>query len=125
MLFNRNGEILLIRNSYGATHLFVLPGGGVRPWERPARAAHREVREEIGCSIEELKPVSVHFTSAEGKRDTVHLFEGRLVSTLKIDASEIAEARFFPLHSIPESVSPATARRLAERDGRKKLDTAW
>lgn len=33
MLFNNEGHVLLIRHSYGASHLFTLPGGGVKPWE--------------------------------------------------------------------------------------------
>lgn len=125
MLFNANGEILLVRNGYGASDLFVLPGGGVRPFEQPASAAVREVREELGCALEALVPVSTHFTSAEGKRDTVHLFEARITQTPRADNVEVVEARYFALDALPETLSPATARRLAERAGRAKADGAW
>ena len=66
MLFNEAHEILLIRNSYGRSDQFVLPGGGVRPWEKPEQAARREAREEMRCMVEALTPVSTHFSSAEG-----------------------------------------------------------
>ncbi|WP_407822108.1 NUDIX domain-containing protein [Sphingomonas arvum] len=66
MLFNDVGEVLLVRHSYGATHLFMLPGGGVRPWERLAAAAAREIGEELGCMIQDLRLISTHSTSAEG-----------------------------------------------------------
>ena len=125
MLFNADGEILLIRNSYGASNLFLLPGGGVRPWERPLDAARREVREELGCSVEALVPLSMHSTSAEGKRDTVHLFEARIAGSLQADGVEVREARFFALDALPEAVSPATARRLAERSGQLEPDGSW
>lgn len=125
MLFNPGGEILLVRNSYGRTHQFVFPGGGIRPWETPERAAIREVREELGCAVSGLLPVSTHFTSAEGKRDTVHLFEGRIGADPKPDGFEIAEARFFPLDALPDAISPATARRLAERQSKANADGAW
>jgi ADP-ribose pyrophosphatase YjhB (NUDIX family) len=125
MLFNRDGEVLLIRNSYGASNLYVLPGGGVRPWESVERAAHREIREELGCSIERLALVSTHFTSAEGKRDTVHLFEARLTGVPRADGREVADARFFSVQSLPEAISPATARRLAERSGQAVPDGSW
>lgn len=125
MLFDQHGRILLIRNSYGATDLFVLPGGGIRPWERPEVAAQREVREELGCSVEALRPISTHSTSAEGKRDTVYLFEAMLVGSPKIDASEVAEAGLFSLDALPAALSPATARRLAERRGKVQADGAW
>ena len=125
MLFDAEGRILLIRNSYGASDLFLLPGGGVRPWEQPSSAVRREVLEELGCAIEELVPVSTHFTSSEGKRDTVHLFEARLVGTPKADGAEVAEVRFFPLDALPDNLSPATGRRIAERRGEARLDGAW
>ena len=125
MLFNSEGEILLIRNSYGSSDLFVLPGGSVRLWEQPVDAARREVREELGCAVEALAPVSTHYTSAEGKRDMVHLFEARVAGMPEADSFEVAEARFFALDALPEMLSPATARRLAERSGLVEADGSW
>ncbi len=71
MLFNGAEGILLIRNSYGDSRLWVFPGGGIRPWESPERAAAREVREELGCRADGLTLVSTHCSTAEGKRDTI------------------------------------------------------
>ena len=71
MLVNPAGEILLIRNSYGDRNLFVLPGGGIRPWEAPERAAAREVKEELGVAVTNLALISTHVSGAEGKRDTI------------------------------------------------------
>lgn len=123
MLFNDGGEILLIRNSYGSSDLYVLPGGGVRPWERPIDAASREVREELGSVAEALAAVSTYFSTAEGKKDTIYLFEGKLTEAPRPDGVEVAEARFFSLDELPETLSPATARRLAERSG-ELVDTS-
>lgn len=125
LLFNDAGELLLIRNSYGANHLFVLPGGGIKPWEEPERAAHREVHEELGCSIHGLAALSMHFTAIEGKRDTVFLFEAKVAGMPRPDGVEVVEARFFPLDALPETLSPATARRLAERSGEAEPDGSW
>ena len=63
MAFNGRGQILLIRNSYGATKLFVLPGGGVRPWEQPATALRREMWEELRCTLEAVRLISAHVSS--------------------------------------------------------------
>ncbi len=48
MLFDGDGRLLLVRNSYGKTQQHLLPGGGVKRREAPMAAAAREVREEVG-----------------------------------------------------------------------------
>ena len=58
MLFNERGELLLIRNSYGRSHLWVLPGGGIGRRETPEAAAAREVREEVAVLHHDLAAVS-------------------------------------------------------------------
>ena len=125
LLFNDAGEILLIRNSYGRSDLFVLPGGGVRPFEQPARAARREISEELGCEVDRLTAVSTHFSSAEGKRDTIHLFSGEAGGRVRQDDFEVEEARFFPLDGLPGNISAATLRRIEERVGKRVKDGTW
>jgi len=118
MLFNADGELLLIRNSYGRSHLFLLPGGGIKRGEGPAAAALREVHEEVGIACEELSFVSVHRNEGEGKRDTIHLFTAVTAAAPVPDGVEVEEARFFALDALPDNVSAATLRRIAEyRDG--------
>ena len=65
MLFDEDGALLLVRHTYGRTDLFLLPGGGIRPFEAPAAAAAREVREELGCGVAELIFVSTHVATGE------------------------------------------------------------
>lgn len=125
ILFNDADEILLVRNSYGARPLHVLPGGGVRPWEEPAAAVRREIREELGCGLDGLRAVSTHLTSDEGKRDTVYVFEAKIAGKPQPDGVEVVDACFFPVDALPETVSPATARRLAERRGAAEADGRW
>jgi 8-oxo-dGTP pyrophosphatase MutT (NUDIX family) len=72
MAFNADGELALIRNSYGRSDLFVLPGGGVRPFEGLALAAAREIREELGVEVTQIRFRSRHSSQAEGKRDEIH-----------------------------------------------------
>jgi ADP-ribose pyrophosphatase YjhB (NUDIX family) len=125
MLYNHAGELLLIRNSYGRKDLFVLPGGGVRPFEAPAAAARREVREELGCGVEALAFVSTHGSQLEGKRDTVHLYRATAAGAVQADGFEVTEARFFPLDALPGNVSPATLRRIEEHRGTRPVSEAW
>ncbi len=125
MLFNESGEVLLIRHAYGRSDLFLFPGGGIRPWETPAQAARREVKEEVGCGVADLTLVSTHFTTAEGKRDTVYLFKATSSDEPMADGVEVEEARFFALGNLPRAISPATMRRLEEHLGRRKADGSW
>ena len=125
MLFNDAGELLLVRHAYGNKALFMLPGGGIRPLEQPEAAAVREVGEELGCPLRDLIPVSVHAATAEGKRDTVHLFSARAAGEIRIDGVEIEEARYFALDALPPTSSPATLRRIAEYLDEREADGRW
>lgn len=125
MVFNAAGELLLIRNSYGDTSAFVLPGGGVGLFEAPEAAARREVREELSCEVSDLALSGVYFSEREGKRDSVWVFKGRTSDAPKADQKEVAEARFFALDALPERVSPATRRRIAEHRGDAAQDVRW
>ena len=125
MAFNAAGELALIRNSYGRSDLFVLPGGGVRPFEEPARAAARDIREELGLQVSELKFRSRHSSEAEGKRDEIYLFEARVGGPPEVDRFELEEARFVSLDKLPATTSPATRRRVDEFLGLRAPDGNW
>jgi 8-oxo-dGTP pyrophosphatase MutT (NUDIX family) len=125
MVLNGAGELLLIRNSYGNRRLWVLPGGGIGRRETPAAAAAREVREETGLGVRDLATVATYVSSAEGKRDTIHLFRAVADGPPVADGREIEEARFFPLDALPTDVSAATLRRIAELKGERAPDGAW
>ena len=125
MVFDPAGKLLLIRNSYGPTHLWVLPGGGIGRGETPEAAAAREVKEEVGLEVRQLARVSQHFSAREGKRDSIVLFTAQADGEPRIDRLEVEEARFFPLDALPETVSASTLRRIAEYRGERAPDGAW
>lgn len=125
MIFNERGELALVRNSYGDSELFVLPGGGMKRFEEPEAAAAREMREELGVQLENLTFRSRHSSSAEGKRDEVYVFEACVNGPLTIDGFEVAEARFVSPNDIPPTTSPATRRRIQEYLGAREPDGRW
>lgn len=125
MLFDEACALILVRHSYGRSDLFLLPGGGIRPFESPAAAAAREMREELGCGLADLALVSVHVSTGEGRRDTVHLFRARAAGPVRADGREIAEARAFALDRLPATLSPATARRIDEHRGLRPASDTW
>ena len=75
-------HILLIQHTYGSSFLWNLPGGGYNPRkETPESASAREVREELGIAVNNLKKIGEYKNDTEGKRDTVLIFTATAVGT--------------------------------------------
>ena len=113
-----DGQILLIRHSYGPNDWF-FPGGGVKSGESPEKAAMRELREETGCQIDGLKLVGLVEEELSGAVHKAHLFEGVVNDMPEADGREVLEARFFPTHSLPEPLGASTRVRLKMWQARK------
>lgn len=103
-------RVLLIRHSYG-TRRWMMPGGGVRHGEDVARAAAREVLEEVGLKIDHLIEIEFADEDLQGARNHVHVLAGWASQAPVPDGREVIEARFFALEDLP----PDTASRLAAR----------
>ena len=125
MLFTAAGEIVLIRNSYGRSDQFVLPGGGIHRSESPEQAARREIREELGCEVDQLVAVSTHYNGGEGKRDTIVLFRARATEKPRKASFEVAEVGVFAVDALPPTTSPATLRRISEHLRQREADGRW
>lgn len=126
MAHDPEGRLLLVRHTYIAGWHF--PGGGVDLGETAEAAARRELREEANVEAEgALTLAGLFFNPRVGGRDHVALFRAE---RLAIGArpgrnSEILAADFFPLDALPEDVSPATLRRLAEWRGGDPPSDRW
>jgi ADP-ribose pyrophosphatase YjhB (NUDIX family) len=116
LVHDHAGRIALVRHTY-ADHWY-LPGGGVKKGESFVAAALREVDEEIGltgCAVERI--LGIYHSRREYKDDHIVLFLVRAPDAHALDVHdgrEIAETGWFALDSLPDDLSAATARRIAE-----------
>jgi len=111
IITNLNGDVLLLKHSYGP-EVWGLPGGGLKPGEDPFAAAHREVCEEIGITLARIEAIGVIEEVISGAPHTAHLFAATCDQRPKPDRREIIEARFFPSHSLPEPLGRITRARI-------------
>lgn len=107
-----NGKVLLVKNRY-SKHWY-LPGGGVKSGETVIECAIREVREECGVSLENLKILGVYSNFVEYKNDHIVLMWASFSDQCLTKGLEIEKLGLFDLQFLPEEVSPATKRRLEE-----------
>lgn len=121
-----DGRLLLVKHSY--TPGWHLPGGGVDTGESAPAAALRELKEE--ANVEATGPLDLHgvfFNPRVGGRDHVVCFRtmGVKAGPTPAPGLEIIAVAFFPLHELPQDISPATGRRIAEWRGGLPLTADW
>jgi ADP-ribose pyrophosphatase YjhB (NUDIX family) len=108
-------RVLLVRHTYiPGWHL---PGGGVERGETLLSVLTRELAEEGNILLEETPRLhGMFFNKAVSPRDHVAVYIIRRFrqSGPREADREIAEARFFARDALPDGVSGATRRRLAE-----------
>ena len=109
---NAQGELLLLRHSYGPK-VWALPGGGLKPGEDPQECAAREVMEELGITLSGLRKVAQLEEQISGSPHTAYLFAANTSAVPAPDEREVIQAHFFAHDALPEPLGPVTARRIA------------
>lgn len=107
-----DGRILLLRHSYGP-RVWALPGGGLKRGEDPEACARREVREELGLELASIRKIALLEEELSRSAHEAHLFAANSHMRPAPDMREVIEARFFPIHSLPEPMGEVTRRRIA------------
>lgn len=93
-------RILLIKNSYRDG--WTLPGGGVKRNETPIQAAIREVKEEVGLVVRNLKNHGVVVLNSENScQVSVYSCETNS-DTFKIDNFEVEKAEWVNLKTLSQ-----------------------
>ena len=98
VIFNKNKDILFIHNCrYTVGHLeWEIPAGRIEPGETAAIAAKREVKEETGCTLHELKYLCSHNPSNGMSDALIHVFAAQVSGESEItDTDEISDKKWF------------------------------
>lgn len=112
-LIEHDGKVLLIRNPYGSMK-WDLPGGGVMRGESTEAAARREVREEVGLSLSELRPLGQYTGTEYYEKDTVVCYYARAPGAeLKPRRAEVYAEGWFDWGQLPEPLSREAAKVIA------------
>lgn len=126
-VFDADGRVFLVRHSYVPG--WYLPGGGVEPGETIAEALDRELMEEGGIALDQPADLfGLYLNRQASHRDHVALFVSRAwrqEKPPKVPNLEIVDCGFFAVDTLPETVSAATHRRLAEIRREVAVSPEW
>lgn len=113
-VIDAEGRFLLVKHTYSPGWIF--PGGGVESGETCLEAAEREVREE--AQVIAKGPFHLHGIFSNHKDfpdDHLAFYTLREFEVLPFSPNmEIADARFFGPHEIPQTTTQGSRRRMAE-----------
>ena len=112
MIFDDQGRILLLDHAFRPDSGWGIPGGFLGRGEQPEEALRRELREEIGIELEEVKLL---LARAIGRPPQIEIyFRARAIGIPKPCSFEIKKAQWFTLEDLPPELSRGQ-RRLIKR----------
>ena len=121
LIVNEKDQVLLQRRS--DTGDWCIPGGALEPFETFEEAAIREVREEVGITVKDLRLFGIY----SGEERRIHYPNGDIVYSLSViftareyegvvsdDDWEVLEHRFFGRDEIPAELFPADSQAILD-----------
>jgi 8-oxo-dGTP diphosphatase len=111
---DNQGRVLLVKHGYGRLN-WELPGGAAEEGESIVETVLREVREEMGLSVEAERMTGVYYDPARDAHHFVFLCcpldETR---EPRPDGEEITAASYYHPDSLPRPISDFTVRRIED-----------
>lgn len=123
LIINQLGEILLVCHN---DHTWGVPGGLMELGESVEECASREIKEEIGLEIKNLKLFGVFsgkelYTKLKNGHEYYNVVIGYICTEfegdLKPDGIEVLDARFFKINELPEKTNPFIKNKIIEHSG--------
>ena len=110
IITNPKGEVLLLNHLLRPYSGWGLPGGFLNAAEQPEEAIRRELREETGLELENLKMFSVRTVG----RHVEILFRAQSASDASVQSREILELGWFGRDNLPEGL-PRSQKEIVKR----------
>jgi ADP-ribose pyrophosphatase YjhB (NUDIX family) len=101
VITNEKREVLLLDHVLRPYSNWGIPGGFIEPGEQPEKAISREIREETGLELKNIRLVRVRTTN----RHVEVLFRAEATGKAEAKSREINDARWFRTEDIPEELS--------------------
>lgn len=101
VITNERGEVLLLDHVLRPYSNWGIPGGFVKASEQPEHAIKREIREETGLELENVKMVAARTTN----RHVEILFRADATGKAEAKSREINAAAWFPVEEMPDGMS--------------------
>ncbi|MEP3631354.1 MAG: NUDIX domain-containing protein [Hyphomicrobiales bacterium] len=122
-----DGSVLLVKHTYILG--WYLPGGGIEWGETFYQALEKELMEEAGVTLDgKAEMLGIYQNRRASKRDHVALYHcphWRQDNKPNLPNHEIIAAEFFPLDELPDGITDATKRRLAELQAGGPYNEYW
>lgn len=131
LIFNKKGELLILKPTY-KDH-WTIPGGVVDTGESPHQACLREIKEEVGLDLQELRFLCVvyHANKNNEKGESLQFvfYGGKLdekqLAGIRLPPKELSEYRFVDVEEAKTLISEAQCRRLPKCLEAIKNNTAF
>ena len=108
VIFDPQGRVMLVRNTYDPRSDWSLPGGWMGRHEQPDECVQRELMEETGFEIEVTGLLTARTDAKIPAMDLV--YGARVVGGGFRPGAEITAAEFFELDELPDRLTPGHAR---------------
>ena len=121
----RDGQVLLGRRAVDpAKGAWDIPGGFLDPWELPADAAVREVREETGLDVRASTLLTVVVDTYGDREYTLNLYYlAEIVGGAALPADDLDELRWFSSDDLPTEFAFAHCAQVLEAWRRSMCST--